>query len=541
MRNAKPEMRVIFIIILILFFAFLIVPLLVLFFRSFVTHDGGAGFSNYMEALSNNTLISAIGNSIKVSGATAIITTMLAFTLAYAVNFTRIYQPLKSAVKVGILIPMLIPTITYGFAIMYTFGNQGLLTKLFGRNLFEIYGFNGLLIGYVIYTLPAAFLLIHNSFKYIDKKFIIVSKLMGDRTLRSFLNTVVRPLLGALGGAVVLSFILSFTDFGIPASVGGTYDVVATQLYQAMLGSIPDFSQGAVIAVMMLFPAVAGVILLNYLERFNFHYDKFSETELTPSKFRDSFFGVTSAVVLLAMLSVFVVMFIAPFVKAFPYDLSFTWQHITGIFQSNDLVSVYRNSLIVAVLTAVLGTIITYGSALLNARTPIKGKQTVDIFSMITNTVPGMVLGLSYLLLFNDSSLKGTFIIIVLCNIMHYFTTPYLMAKNALTKMNPDWETSGELLGDNWIKTVYRVILPNSVSTVLEMFSYYFINAMVTISGVIFLVSAQTTVVASKINELQHFAKFNEIFVLSVLIFLTNLLVRAVCDALQKRAAIYKK
>ncbi|MEK4298795.1 ABC transporter permease subunit [Oceanobacillus sp. FSL W8-0428] len=541
MRNAKPEMRVIFIIILILFFAFLIAPLLVLFFRSFVTHDGGAGFSNYMEALSNNTLISAIGNSIKVSGATAIITTMLAFTLAYAVNFTRIYQPLKSAVKVGILIPMLIPTITYGFAIMYTFGNQGLLTKLFGRNLFEIYGFNGLLIGYVIYTLPAAFLLIHNSFKYIDKKFIIVSKLMGDRTLRSFLNTVVRPLLGALGGAFVLSFILSFTDFGIPASVGGTYDVVATQLYQAMLGSIPDFSQGAVIAVMMLFPAVAGVILLNYLERFNFHYDKFSETELTPSKFRDSFFGVTSAVVLLAMLSVFVVMFIAPFVTAFPYDLSFTWQHITGIFQSNDLVSVYRNSLIVAVLTAVLGTIITYGSALLNARTPIKGKQTVDIFSMITNTVPGMVLGLSYLLLFNDSILKGTFIIIVLCNIMHYFTTPYLMAKNALTKMNPDWETSGELLGDNWIKTVYRVILPNSVSTVLEMFSYYFINAMVTISGVIFLVSAQTTVVASKINELQHFAKFNEIFVLSVLIFLTNLLVRAVCDALQKRAAIYKK
>ncbi|GEN88416.1 ABC transporter permease subunit [Oceanobacillus sojae] len=541
MRNAKPEMRVIFIIILILFFAFLIAPLLVLFFRSFVTDDGGAGFSNYMEALSNNTLISAIGNSIKVSGATAIITTMLAFTLAYAVNFTRIYQPLKSAVKVGILIPMLIPTITYGFAIMYTFGNQGLLTKLFGRNLFEIYGFNGLLIGYVIYTLPAAFLLIHNSFKYIDKKFIIVSKLMGDRTLRSFLNTVVRPLLGALGGAFVLSFILSFTDFGIPASVGGTYDVVATQLYQAMLGSIPDFSQGAVIAVMMLFPAVAGVILLNYLERFNFHYDKFSETELTPSKFRDSFFGVTSAVVLLAMLSVFVVMFIAPFVTAFPYDLSFTWQHITGIFQSNDLVSVYRNSLIVAVLTAVLGTIITYGSALLNARTPIKGKQTVDIFSMITNTVPGMVLGLSYLLLFNDSSLKGTFIIIVLCNIMHYFTTPYLMAKNALTKMNPDWETSGELLGDNWIKTVYRVILPNSVSTVLEMFSYYFINAMVTISGVIFLVSAQTTVVASKINELQHFAKFNEIFVLSVLIFLTNLLVRAVCDALQKRAAIYKK
>ncbi|WP_343771011.1 ABC transporter permease subunit [Oceanobacillus oncorhynchi] len=535
MRNAKPEIRIIFIIILLLFFAFLFIPLIVLFLRSFMTEDGGIGLSNYIASLSNDTLIHAIGNSFKVSGLTAIITTTLAFVLAYAVNCTKICLPLKGAVKIGILIPMLIPTITYGFAIMYTFGNQGLLTKLFDRNLFEIYGFNGLLIGYVIYTLPAAFLLIHNSFKYIDKKFIIVSKLMGDRILRSFWNTVTRPLLGALGGAFVLSFILSFTDFGIPASLGGTYDVVATQLYQAMLGSIPDFSEGAVIAVLMLFPAVIGIFLLNYLERFNFHYDKFSETELTPSKFRDSFYGVISAIILLAMLSIFAVMFIAPFVTAFPYDLSFTWDHITGVFQSNDLISVYRNSLIVAVLTAVLGTVIAYGSALLNARTKVKGRQTVDVFSMITNTVPGMVLGLSYLLLFNESSLKGTFLIIVLCNIMHYFTTPYLMAKNALTKMNPGWETSGELLGDSWVKTVYRVILPNSISTVLEMFSYYFMNAMVTISGVIFLVSAQTTVVASKINELQHFAQFNEIFVLSVLIFLTNLLVRSVCEVLQKK------
>lgn len=101
--------------------------------------------------------------------------------------------------------------------------------------------------------------------------------------------------------------------------------------------------------------------------------------------------------------------------------------------------------------------------------------------------------------------------------------------------MNPTWETTGELLGDSWMKTVYRVLLPNSASTVIEMFSYYFINSMVTISGIIFLVTAQTSVVASKIKELQHFAKFNEIFILSILIFLTNLVVKLLCDYFQKR------
>ena len=537
MLNVKPAMRVIYIPILLLFAVFLLLPLAVLFVRSFETSQGYS-VANYLSILSNKDLMASIGNSIKISSVTAIITTILAFILAYSIHCTRMYRPLKNVIKTGILIPMLLPTITYGFAIMYSFGNQGLITKLFGRNLFEIYGFNGLLIGYVIYTLPSAFLLINNSFLYIDKKFIIVSKLMGDGVLRSFMNTIVRPLWGTLGGAFVLSFILSFTDFGIPASVGGTYNVVATQLYQVMLGSIPNFNSGAAIAVFMLVPAVFGVLLLNYLEKFNFHYDKLTDTELIQNKYRDTILGILSSIILIAMVAVFAVMFVAPLVISYPYDPTFTFKHFIDVFQSSDLVDVYKNSLLVATLTAIFGTLIAYCAALINVRTPIKGKVTMDIISMVTNTVPGMVLGLSYLLFFNNSSLKGTFTIIVLCTIVHYFTTPYLMAKNSLAKMSLSWETTGELLGDSWLKTIRRVILPNSASTVFEMISYYFINAMVTISGIIFLVTAQTSVVASKIKELQHFAKFNEIFVLSILIFFTNLAIKLLCDYLQKRKSI---
>jgi iron(III) transport system permease protein len=537
MPNVKLEMRIIYPIILCIFALFLVLPLAILFVFSFETSHGFS-VSNYLSILSNKDLMVSIGNSIKVSSATAIITTILAFILAYSIHCTRIYCPLKNVLKTGILLPMLLPTITYGFAIMYSFGNQGFITKLFGRNLFEIYGFNGLLIGYVIYTLPAAFLLINNSFKYIDKKFIIVSKLMGDRTVRSLMNTIIRPLWGTLGGAFVLSFILSFTDFGIPASVGGTYYVVATQLYQVMLGSIPDFNHGAAIAVIMLIPAVFAVFLLNYLDKFNFHYDKFSNMELIQNKGRDIFFGVISAVILLGMVAIFIVMFVTPFVISYPFNLTFTFSHFTDVFQSTDLVNVYKNSILVAALTAIFGTVIAYCAALLNVRTPIKGKSAMDLISMVTNTVPGMVLGLSYLLLFNNSNFKGTFTIIVLCTIVHYFTTPYLMAKNSLAKMNPSWETTGELLGDSWFKTIRRVILPNSASTVFEMISYYFINAMVTISGIIFLVTAETSVVASKIKELQHFAKFNEIFVLSILIFFTNLFVKLLCDSFQNNNQI---
>ncbi|MCY8233878.1 ABC transporter permease subunit [Priestia endophytica] len=534
MLNVRTEMRVIYGIILMIFFLFLVLPLGILVVRSF---EGSQGFDiyNYVNVLSNSELMAAFANSIKISSITAAITTILAFLIAYAFHFTNIFKPLKSAIKIGILIPMLLPTITYGFAIMYSFGNQGLITQILGEPLFNIYGFNGLLLGYVIYTLPSAYLLINNSFSYIDKKFMIVSTLMMDSSIRSFYNTILRPMLGTLGGAFVLSFILSFTDYGIPASLGGTYSVVATHLYQVMLGTIPNFSDGAVIAVFMLLPALFAIILLKYLERFNFHYDKFTPIDIIQNRVRDCVLGIISIGVVVGMFSIFLVMFIAPFLTNFPYNLTFTFQHFVNVFTTSGLSMVYKNSVIVAIFTTVIGIVIAYCSAILNTRTSLKGRGTFDLVSMVTNTLPGMVLGLSYLLLFNESTLKGTFIIIIFCNIVHYFTTPYLMAKNSLSKMNPTWETTGGLLGDSWFKTIYRVILPNSASTVTEMFSYYFINSMVTVSGIIFLVSAQTSLVSSEIKELQHFAKFNEIFVLSLLIFCTNIVVKLICDFIQKR------
>ena len=536
MGRKKPEIQLVFAAIVLFFVAFLLAPLIVLLVNSFNSKQG-IGLANYFAVLGDQDIIIALGHSVQVSLITALLTTILAFILAYAVNCTKIAKPLKQLINIGILIPMLLPTITYGFAIIYSFGKQGLLTKFFGREFFEIYGFNGLVIGYVIYTLPAAFLLLNNSFNYIDKKFMIVSTLMGDGFWRSFTNTILRPMIGTIGGAFVLAFVLSFTDFGIPASVGGTYSVVATQLYQVMLGTIPNFNSGSVIAILMLIPAVFSVALLNYLEKFNFHYDSLTNSELIPNRWRDNCFAFISLVTVVAIASVFLVMFVAPFVNDYPYDMSFTTKFFRNTLFANGMLDVYGNSLFVASISAVLGTLVSYSAAIINVRTTLKAqvKIILDMVSMLTNTVPGMVLGLAYLLLFNGSDLKGTFAILIICNMVHLFTAPYLMAKNSLAKMNFAWEITGELMGDTWFKTIRRVIIPNSLSTILEMFGYYFINAMVTISAIIFLVTARTSVVTSKIKELQHFANFNEIFVLSILIFLTNLIVKCCCDVAHKK------
>lgn len=528
-----------YLLITLFFITCLGLPLITLLATSF-QEQRGLGLANYAAVFADPTFMTAVRNSVVVSTVAALITTIFAFILAYTVNCTRIPGSIKSFIKVGIAVPMLLPTITYGFAIMYSFGKQGLLTKLFGQELLSIYGFNGLLIGYVMYTLPTAFLLINNSFTYVDKRFVIVSVLLGDGFCRSFINSILRPLVGTLGGAFVLAFILSFTDFGIPASIGGGYHVVSTQLYQVMLGAIPDFNSGSAIAMVMLIPAVFGVLFLNYLEQFNFHYDKITPAEILKNTIRDTSLAFFSIAAVSVVLAIFLVMFICPFVKEYPYDMTFTTQFFRETLFTSTIWDTFENSILIALATAVLGTILSYCAALLNVRANMTRavKLSLDSYSMITNTVPGMVLGLAYLLFFNDSSWKGTFAILIVCNIVHFFATPYLMAQNCLSKMNPAWETTAELLGDTWLKTVMRVIIPNSLSTIVEMFSYYFINAMVTISAIIFLVTASTSVVTSKIKELQHFANFNEIFVLSILIFLSNIVVKMSCETFSKKSSI---
>ena len=536
MITKQREIRTIYVFVLAVFAVFLAVPIIRLLIESFVS-DTGISIANYIEVIAGKGFMTALINSIAVSASSAMLATVLAFFLAYSIQYTNLSRTFKTAVHTLALLPMLLPTITYGFAIIYSFGKQGLLTRLFGRQLFDIYGFNGLLFGYVIYTLPVSFMLILNTMGYIDKKFMIVSRVMGDSPFRTFMQTVIRPLLGTLAASFVQCFFLCFTDYGIPASVGGEYEVIATVLYNEMLGSIPNFNRGAVVAMMMLIPSVLSIALLKYLERYNVRYSKISQIELKKNNIRDGICAAGSSLIILSILAIFAVIFVVPFVREWPYQVQFTMEHFSEVLNDSSLFGVYKNSIFVAVSTALFGLLITYGAALATARSGLNGrlKGVIDAIALVTNTIPGMVIGIAFMFIFTGTPLQNTFPLIILCNVVHYFSTPYLMMKNSLSKLNSSWETTAALMGDNWIKTIIRIVTPNMTSTILEVFSYYFVNAMVTVSAVIFIAGARTMVITTKIKELQYYTKFNEVFVLSLFILGTNLIVKGFLGYIIKR------
>ena len=125
-------------------------------------------------------------------------------------------------------------------------------------------------------------------------------------------------------------------------------------------------------------------------------------------------------------------MFIVPFTEHYPYQLNFTLRHVINLFQDDILINKYIQSLFVATATSIFGTIISFVELLLLYVLNYTESNSLKMISIITNSIPGMILGLSYLLFFQNSSIKGTFLIVILSIVVHYYTTPFLMAKSKI-------------------------------------------------------------------------------------------------------------
>lgn len=138
-RRKNKEIKLIFTVLAVFFLAFLAVPMVQVIVKSLTQDTAGIGLENYREVLTSKGFMQAVGNSFLVAGCSALVTTLLAFVLAYTVHYTNLGRRYKDLIAKAAVLPMLLPTITYGFAIIYSFGKQGLLTRLFGRQLFVFF------------------------------------------------------------------------------------------------------------------------------------------------------------------------------------------------------------------------------------------------------------------------------------------------------------------------------------------------------------------------------------------------------------------
>ncbi len=531
----------------------ILLPLVPLGMRSLSDPQGNfVGLDNYVRYFSSPGLTSSLLNSLTIAGKTTLLAVGLAFVYAWAL--ARTCMPGKHFFRAVALLPLVVPPLALAIGLVYLFGKKGLVTTgffgFFEQNFgialgfdLNLYGQNGILLGELIYCFPQAFLILAVAASMADARLYEASKVLNASPLRTFWSVTLPEMRYGLISAIFVCFTLAFTDFGIPKVVGGNYNVLATDIYKQVIGQ-QNFVMGATVSIVLLLPTVLAFVADRIAQR---HQNAVLTARATPLHPRptpllDRFALVYCSLVAGTILAVTGTVIYASLVDVWPYRLELTLRHYDFSKVGGGGWEAYTNSLWMAFYTAGVGTAIIFAGAYLieKSRTWSLLRQTAYFLSMISVALPGLVIGLAYIFLFNPThwtlwggkvpnpfaGLYGTMAILVLSNIVHFYTVSFMAATTALKQIDGELEAVSASLGVPFYRTFWRITLPLSLPAVAEIALYLFVNAMVTVSAVILLYSPQIKLASVAIVNLDDAGDTAAAAAMSVLVIAACLTVR---------------
>jgi len=500
------------------------------------------GFENYINYFESPALVYSIYNSLFVAITTTFITVTLAFVFAYAL--TRSCMIGKTVFRSIAMIPILLPSLLAGIALVYLFGNQGIIKELlFG---YEIYGPIGIIIAEVFYTFPHALLIIIIALSIADARLYEAATVLRSKPIRTFFTITIPSAKYGLTSAIFVVFTLVITDFGIPKVIGGQFSVLAVDVYKQVVGQ-QNFEMGAVVSVVLIIPAVIAFIVDRIVQRKQVAILTSRSVVYEPKKNRN-FDLVMLAYCCLISFFIFTILgmcFFASFVTFWPYNMSLSLDNYQFDLMDGGGWDSYYNSIRLACYTAVFGTIIVFSGAYFveKSRGLKKGRSILHFLSMIPMAIPGMVLGLAYIFFFNHPNnplnfLYGTMAILVICTITHFYTVSHLTALTALKQIDNEFEHVGSSLKQPFYKTFFRVTLPISLPAIFEISIYFFVNAMTTVSAVVFIYSFNTHLASVAVLNMDDQGDIAAAAAMGMMIFYTNVSVRVAYVLLTKKILV---
>jgi len=512
------------------FLVALVVPLFMMVSRSVQNIRGEfVGLANYVLYFQTPALFQSINNSFFVAGLSTVIVIVLAFVYAYALTRTR--MPFKGFFRVMVFVPLLSPSLLKAIALVYWFGNQGVLKDVMMGH--SIYGPIGIVIASVFWTFPHAFLIISTALSLSDGRLYEAAEALKTGPMRVFFTVTLPGVRYGLISAIFVVFILVFTDFGVPKVIGGNYNVLATDIYKEVVGQ-QNFEMGAVVCMILLIPAVFAFAIDRIATRKQVALlsARAVPYEPKPNRWADASMLVYCSIMTVLILAVLGMAQYASLVTLWPYNLSLTLEHFQFEFEGFGWSNFY-NSLILAASTAVIGTGLIFIGAYLveKPRSAFAGRQVVQFLAMLPLTVPGLVLGLSYIFFFNHPAnpfgfMYATMAILVMSTVTHFYTVSHLTAVTALKQMDREFESVSTSLKVPLRRSFFKVTVPVCMPAILDISIYLFLNAMTTVSAVIFLYSPTTKVASVAAIHMDELGEVASAAAMAMLIVYACLTVR---------------
>jgi iron(III) transport system permease protein len=510
--------------------AFLAAPLGAILQQSLEDAQGRfAGLANFIAYAQTPALLESLWNSVWVSVVVTLVTVPTAFGFAYGLARSR--MRFKGLARTITLVPLLAPSLLSAISLIYWFGNQGVLKSwLTASGIDQIYGAPGIVLAEIFSTFPHALMILVTALAAADARLYEAADSMGTRAARKFFTITLPGAKYGLISAALVTFTLVITDFGIPKVIGGNFNVLATDVFKLVIGQ-QDFQRGAVVALLLLAPAVLTFAVDHWVS-------KKQTAMLTaravpyqpkPAPLFDALMSLYCLAVCTLILAMLGMALFASLASFWPYNLQPSLRHYAmGLFDA-EVGDAFVNSLTMAAGTAVFGTALVFVGAYMLEKThglnPVR--SLVRLLAMLPMAVPGLVLGLGYIFFFNASAnplngLYHTLTLLTVCTIVHFYTTGHLTAVTALKALDAEFESVSASLKVPFYKTFWRVTLPICTPALVDIARYFFINAMTTISAVVFLYAPETKVAAIAILNLDEAGEIGAAAAMALLIVAAN-------------------
>ncbi len=495
--------------IILLIFFFIVYPTVAIFLSMFFD-KGEFVPEQAVRIIQQPYILRVIGNSLAVSSTVGIISTI--FGLAFALYTTRIAKRTAFIGKIFSILPIVTPPFVVGLGVTLMLGRSGYVTSFLveylGFSSNWLYGFTGIVIAHTLALTPMSFMILEGALKSIHPSVEEAAYTLRSNRYQAF-SYIIFPLLKpALANSFLVVVIQSLADFSTPLVLGGSFDVIATQIYFYIAGSQLDYASASTLGTILLVFSLA-IFVIQYLWIGNRSYVTVSGKSYR-GEVQDLPGGLKTLIVfMLAFWVVFNVVlygsiFYGSFTVNWGVDYTLTLKNYQLLFGQGfsdgawpSLIQTVIFAASAAPITALFGLLIAY----ITVRREFKGKKTLEFLTLLCFAVPGTVAGVSYIIAFNSSPiyLTGTAVIIVLSMVMRNMPVGMRAAIAGLGQLDKSLDEASLSLKGSSFKTIWYIVFPLLKPALLSALVTSFVRAMTTVSAIIFLVTADTRVATSYI------------------------------------------
>ncbi|MBY8047706.1 iron ABC transporter permease [Vibrio fluvialis] len=497
--------------IILLIAIFIIFPSIAIFLPMFKDEMGQWTAWQFMEILSQSHTLSVIRNSIVLGIAVGVGATF--FGLIFAIYTTRIAKRSAFIARVFSILPIVTPPFIVGLGVTLMLGRSGYITELmvdwFGLQKTNwLYGFTGIWLAQVLAFAPMSFMILDGALKSLHPSLEEASYTLKANRYQTFFGIIIPLLKPALANSFLIIFVQSLADFSNPLVLGGSFDVLATQIYFYIAGAQLDYASASTLGSVLLLFSLA-IFVVQYLWIGQRSYVTISgkayrgDVQDMPASLK---LGVTLTLYVWMVFNVLLYgsIFFGSFTVNWGVDYTLTLQNYLNLFGNGmsdgawpSLITTMIYAGVAAPITALFGLLIAY----VVVRQQFYGKKVIEFSTMLCFAVPGTVAGVSYILAFNDAPiyLTGTAAIVVISMVMRNVPVGIRSGIAGLGQLDKSLDEASLSLRASSLQTIRHIILPLLRPAILSTLVYSFVRAMTTVSAIIFLVTPETRVATSYI------------------------------------------